>query len=397
MSVSVTLYPVSSEQDLRSRLQREGFVPAGRIFLPAGVFSCLALVAGLSSADIFSFAAATARRSDLTILQGRFSAGADDALALITGPALLRSLARCGRLPGKLSTELNRALDVSALRPRQITGRSRLLRLDRPGVMGILNVTPDSFYAESRQWRLDQALRLGERLAAEGADIIDVGGESTRPGAASVSLDQELERVIPVIEKLVRELDCPLSVDTSKSRVAAAAVAAGADFVNDISGLQFDPEMARVVAENEAGLFVMHSRGRPREMQHNTCYDDLLGEVVDHLAAAIDRSLDVGIRQDRLAVDPGIGFGKSAEGNLTLLRHLEALHSLGCPLLLGTSRKSFIGRVLGLEDPALRLSGSLATVALGVAAGVQMFRVHDVRATREAARMAWAVCHEQLP
>ncbi len=397
MSVSVTLYPVSSEQDLRSRLQGEGFVPVGKISLPAGVFSCLALVAGLSSADIFSVAAATARRGDLTILQGRFSAGGDDALALITGPALLRSLARCGRLPGKLSTELNRALDVSALRSRQISGCRRVLRLERPGVMGILNVTPDSFYTESRQWRLDQALRQGERLAAEGADVIDVGGESTRPGAASVSLDQELERVVPVIERLARELDCPLSVDTSKSRVAAAAVAAGADFVNDISGLQFDPAMARVVAESEAGLFLMHTRGSPREMQLDTDYVDLLGEVAARLGEAIDRSLAAGVRQDRLAVDPGIGFGKSVEGNLTLLRHLKSLHGLGCPLLLGTSRKSFIGRVLGLADPALRLSGSLATVALGVAAGVQLFRVHDVRATREAALMAWAICHEQLP
>lgn len=263
--------------------------------------------------------------------------------------------------------------------------------------MGILNVTPDSFYANSRQVDLDAALRQGARLAAEGADLIDVGGESTRPGAADVAPETELDRVVPVIERLAAELDCPLSVDTNKSQVAAAAVAAGADFVNDISGLQFDAQMAEAVARSGAGLFLMHTRGRPRAMQQDTSYHDLLGEIIAYLQQSIEQAVAAGIAEERLAVDPGIGFGKSAEGNLEILHRLGELHRLGRPLLLGTSRKSFIGRALGLKDPAERLAGTLATVSLGVAAGAQIFRVRDVKPAREAALMAWAICHQQMP
>ena len=281
--------------------------------------------------------------------------------------------------------------------PAHLVGRSCRLDLDRPLIMGILNVTPDSFYSNSRQMALDDALRQGVRLAAEGADLIDIGGESTRPGAEAVGLETELERVVPVIERLAREVDCPLSVDTNKSKVAAAAVEAGADFVNDISGLQFDPEMAEKVARSGAGLFLMHTRGRPRSMQQDTLYHDLLGEIIAYLQASIDQAVAAGIPEERLAVDPGIGFGKSTEGNLEILNRLDDLHRLGRPLLLGTSRKSFIGRALGLEDPSERLAGTLATVSLGVAAGAQIFRVHDVKPAREAALMAWAICHRQMP
>jgi dihydropteroate synthase len=257
--------------------------------------------------------------------------------------------------------------------------------------MGILNVTPDSFYPDSRHHATENALQKGRQLAAEGADLIDIGGESTRPGAPSVSLQEELDRVIPVVERLRKEVECPLSVDTCKSAVARAAVAAGADFVNDISGLHFDHRMAEVVAEGGAGLFLMHTRGRPDRMQEDTSYADLLGEILAYLRAGMRRAAEAGIPDGRLAVDPGIGFGKSPQGNLEILRRLSELHCLGRPVLLGTSRKGFIGHVLGQQDPADRLVGSLATVALGVAAGVQIFRVHDVRASREAARMAWAV------
>ena len=279
----------------------------------------------------------------------------------------------------------------------QLSGRRCVLSLERPLIMGVLNVTPDSFYADSRQLALDDALRQGVRLAAEGADLIDVGGESTRPGAPGVAAEAELERVVPVIERLVREVDCPLSVDTNKSTVAAAAVAAGAEFVNDISGLQFDPAMAAEVAQSGAGLFLMHTRGRPGSMQQDTFYHDLLGEISTYLRAALDQALAAGIAKERLAIDPGIGFGKSAAGNLEILHRLAELHSLGRPVLLGTSRKRFIGRALGLDDPAERLAGTLATISLGVAAGAQIFRVHDVKPAREAALMAWAICRQQMP
>jgi dihydropteroate synthase len=234
-------------------------------------------------------------------------------------------------------------------------------------------------------------------MAAAGADLIDVGGESTRPGSAPVSEQEELDRVVPVIQALRREVDRPLSVDTTKSAVARAAVAAGAEFVNDISGFAFDPAMAASVAACGAGAFLMHTRGTPDRMQRDTAYDDLMAEVVAYLRQAVARAEAAGIARCKLAVDPGIGFGKDALGNLDILHRLRELHVLGLPVLLGTSRKNFIGQILHQPDPAGRLTGTLATVALGVAAGVQIFRVHDVCPAREAALTAWAVTYRRVP
>jgi dihydropteroate synthase len=234
-------------------------------------------------------------------------------------------------------------------------------------------------------------------LLADGADLIDIGGESSRPGAAPVSQQEELDRVVPVIERLRNETDLPLSVDTTKSAVARAALLAGANYINDISGLRFDAEMAAVAAESGAGLFLMHTRGTPRHMQKQTAYADLLAEVTAYLRQGIDLALAAGVSPRALAVDPGIGFGKSVAGNLTLLRHLERLHELGYPVLLGTSRKSFIGRILDQDDPRRRLAGTLATLALAVDKGVQIFRVHDVRAARETLLVAWAIREGRLP
>jgi len=267
-------------------------------------------------------------------------------------------------------------------------GRNCRIELDRPRLMGILNVTPDSFSDGGRFFSLDAALTHARQLAAEGADLIDVGGESTRPGAPAVSEQEELDRVLPVIEALRREVSLPLSIDTAKSAVALAAVAAGVEFVNDISGLTFDPLMAAAVAQCNAGLVVMHTRGRPETMQADTRYQDLVGEVLASLRSSLERA----VAPERIAIDPGIGFGKDVAGNLELLRRLSEFAVLGCPLLLGTSRKGFIGRVLGLDDPQQRGAGTLATVALGVAAGAMLFRVHEVAAAREAAQLAWAVC-----
>ncbi len=234
-------------------------------------------------------------------------------------------------------------------------------------------------------------------MLRDGAGVLDVGGESTRPGAAPVSAQEELERAIPIIEKLRCETDQPISIDTSKASVAREAVAAGANFINDISGLTFDREMPAVAAATGAGLFLMHTRGRPEIMQQNTIYRHLMDEVVDSLRKSIEAALAAGISPDCLAVDPGIGFGKSAAGNLEVLSHLVEWHRLGCPVLLGTSRKSFIGKILGQADPLKRLSGTLATVALGVNRGVQLFRVHDVRPAREAALVAWSIREQRLP
>ncbi|HAD04376.1 MAG: dihydropteroate synthase [Desulfuromonadales bacterium GWD2_61_12] len=273
-------------------------------------------------------------------------------------------------------------------------GRSCRLVLDRPHIMGILNVTPDSFSDGGRYHSLDQALRRGEELVAAGADLIDIGGESSRPGAPAVDEAEELRRVLPVIEGLHRRFAVPLSIDTSKSAVARAAVAVGAEFVNDVSGLRGDAAMAASVAASGAGLFLMHSRGRPDAMQRDTVYGDLIGEIHTFLQEGLAQAAAAGIPREKLALDPGIGFGKSVAGNLAILRRLDLFLDLGRPLLLGTSRKSFIGAVLGEPDPARRLHGTLATVALGVARGAMLHRVHDVGPARAAALMAWAVCQE---
>jgi dihydropteroate synthase len=264
--------------------------------------------------------------------------------------------------------------------------------MDRPYIVGILNVTPDSFSDGGSFLDPQRAVDQGLRMTAEGADLIDIGGESTRPGASQISEQEELDRVIPVIEMLGREVDLPLSIDTTKSVVAREAVAAGADFVNDVSGLAFDAGMAGVVADAGAGLVVMHTRGRPEVMQQDTHYADLFAEVVASLTKSIAIAESAGVAKDKIAIDPGIGFGKDVAGNLELLRRTADLVELGRPVMLGTSRKSFIGRVLGKTDPDERLVGTLATVALGCAWGARLFRVHDVAAAREAATMAHAVC-----
>jgi dihydropteroate synthase len=275
-----------------------------------------------------------------------------------------------------------------------LKGRGISLDLSAPRIMGILNVTPDSFFDGGSCQNRDGAVKKALQMVKEGADIIDVGGESTRPGAEAVSTDEELDRVIPVIEALRREIDIPLSVDTYKSRVAAEAVAAGANFVNDISGLQFDPGMAEVVSSCDAGLFLMHTRGRPREMQKDTHYGDIIQELGVFFSEQIEKALFCGIEKEKIAIDPGIGFAKDLDGNLTILRRLGELKTLGAPILLGTSRKSFIGTILSKPDPQERLYGSLATIALGVQAGARIFRVHDVAASRDAAMTAWAICSQ---
>lgn len=280
---------------------------------------------------------------------------------------------------------------------QQLFGRDCQLDLSRPCIMGILNVTPDSFSDGGRFAAPEQAVRQGLLMAEEGAGLLDVGGESTRPGAPQVSAEEELARVVPVIEALRRETELPISIDTSKAVVAREAMLAGANFINDISGLTFDAQMAEVAAETSAGLFLMHTRGRPEVMQRNTAYRSLREEVCFSLQQSIDMALKAGVSSEYLAVDPGIGFGKSAAGNLELLHHISDLHRFGCPILLGTSRKSFIGQILQQDDPAERLVGTLATVALGVEQGVQLFRVHDVKAAVEAAMVAWAIREKKLP
>jgi len=257
-------------------------------------------------------------------------------------------------------------------------------------LMGIINVTPDSFYDGGRRLDSADAIAHGTGLVEAGADIIDIGGESTRPGARPVSAAEELERVLPVIRGLRREVNVPISIDTYKAPVAQAALNEGADIVNDISALRFDPQMAVLLAAESVPVVLMHMQGTPQTMQAEPRYNDVLREVHDFLAARVGFALDAGIERENIIIDPGIGFGKNLSHNLTLLRHLPALASMGYPLLVGASRKTFIGKIIDGE-PDERLEGSLAAVVAAVFGGAQIVRVHDVRETRKAVRVADAV------
>ncbi|MBE0552430.1 MAG: dihydropteroate synthase, partial [Rhodobacteraceae bacterium] len=265
------------------------------------------------------------------------------------------------------------------------------LAMDRPRIMGILNVTPDSFSDGGLFLRPEAAVMQARKMAA-GADILDVGGESTRPGAAEVAAEEEIARTAPVIAALrAGGLDLPVSIDTRKAGVARAAFAAGATILNDVTALGFDPAMAATAAELAAPVILMHSIATPETMQDDPQYDDVLLDVYDALAERLAVAEAAGIPRARLAVDPGIGFGKTLAHNLTLLARLSLFHGLGVPVLLGASRKRFIGTLSGEAEAARRMPGSLAVALAGVAQGMQMIRVHDVAETRQALSLWQAV------
>ena len=269
--------------------------------------------------------------------------------------------------------------------------RGRLELSRRVHVMGIVNVTPDSFSDGGKHFETGAAVEAGLRMIEEGADILDIGGESTRPGSDAVSEEEERRRVVPVIARLREKTDAPVSIDTRKAAVARSALDAGADIVNDVSALRDDPELGSLCAERQAPVVLMHMKGAPRTMQADPQYDDLLGEVRAFFEGALVRAERAGIARSRTILDPGIGFGKTVEHNLTLVNRLDAFAGLGRPLLVGASRKSFIGRTLGVHSPADRLEGTLAVTALAVARGARIVRVHDVKQNVRAVRMAEAV------
>lgn len=290
-----------------------------------------------------------------------------------------------------LSAELKELLGHTAQLPQTWRTPRRTITLERPQIMGILNVTPDSFSDGGSYCDPQRAVERAAEMVDQGADIIDIGGESTRPGSAAVSCDDELRRVLPVIEQLAGTLDVPLSIDTWKSRVAAEAMAAGAEIINDISAFGFDPHMAQTAARTEAAVVLMHTRGKPDEMQRHAAYRDLPGEVIAELRSSLDAAARAGIAPERIVVDPGIGFAKDGKGNLELLRRLAEFNCLGRPILVGTSRKAFIGTVLGHTAPRERLHGTSATVAMAVMNGASIVRVHDVAEMRDVALMTHAL------
>ena len=258
----------------------------------------------------------------------------------------------------------------------------------RTYVMGILNVTPDSFSDGGLFHRVETAVAQAQNLEKVGVDILDIGGQSTRPNAEDLSLQTELDRVIPVIEAIRQVSEIPISVDTTKAAVARAAIAAGAELINDISGATYDPEMLATVAKLGVPIVLMHIRGNPKTMEQMTDYQDVVGEVIAWLKTRVEAAVAAGIPRHHIAIDPGIGFAKTAPQSIELLRHLSAFQSLGCPMLVGPSRKSFIGHILNQPDPTQRVWGTAAACCGAIAGGADILRVHDGSAIVDVCRVA---------
>ena len=256
--------------------------------------------------------------------------------------------------------------------------------------MGIINISPDSFYEQSRCNSTDEVLEKAEKMTREGADFLDLGAESSRPGSMPISEQEEIDKLMPVISSLVKITDIPISVDTYKPSVAKEALQVGAKIINDITGLQKNPEMADVISKFDAGVILMHMQGSPITMQKNPSYKNVIQEVKEFLEQSVKISKEAGIFSDQIAIDPGIGFGKKQKHNLEILSKLEKFIELGKPILIGVSRKSFIGNILNLP-PERRLEGSLAASVIGITKGASIVRTHDVKETRNAIKVAEAI------
>ncbi len=360
---------------------------------------------GLGSAECSALTRQAIRHGG-GVLVKELAEGAADAILRMPGDVLEVYLAALQEEEGgpdlaAAIRETARAWQASAF---VLRCRGRSLQVGRRTLlMGIVNVTPDSFSDGGQFFEAKAAIEQGLRLAAEGADILDIGGESTRPGAQAVDAQTECSRVLPVIEALAREVKVPISIDTSKALVAQRALDAGASLINDVTALRGDPTMAAAAATAGVPLVLMHMQGTPRTMQKSPDYDDLMSEVVAYLRAGLALAADAGVAEEQLVVDPGLGFGKTLAHNLELMRRLPELRSLGRPILVGPSRKSFIGKVLGgtgtppadsgtgILPVSERLFGTAAAVAYCITRGAHILRVHDVAAMRQVARMADAM------
>jgi dihydropteroate synthase len=341
--------------------------------------------------------------------QELLSCGGDAVLprSVLTGRAkqtrciLIANLAQLNRLKeklilqpfklGQLAKDIFSVLDNYFQKEFKLNiGRCRLDPGKKTLVMGILNLTPDSFSGDGLgRENIDCAVRYALKLAREGADIIDLGGESSRPGAKPVSLNEEIKRTIPVLKKISGIVKIPISIDTCKPEVARIALDHGASMVNDISGLR-NPAMAKLCARQESGVVIMHMKGSPRTMQKNPTYGSVMGEVIEYLHQRLNFALDSGVKKEKIIIDPGIGFGKTLEHNLEILKNLRELKVLGLPILVGTSRKGFIGKILNV-DPAQREAGTVASCVLASANGANIVRVHDVKPVVQALKISQAI------
>ncbi|MDH7479971.1 MAG: dihydropteroate synthase [Syntrophomonadaceae bacterium] len=377
---------VRDERDAAQLISRVGAdQPGVEIMAPKAVFQVLQ-VRGLSAPAALILKQEMLARGGEAAIDRRAvlgEAGSGEAVLMGTRRQYRQLAAKLEQQPfglKLLAGEIRRIIE------RESEGSPGLFGLplgERTLVMGILNLTPDSFSDGGRYNRPEESLKRAEEMIAEGADLIDVGGESTRPGAVAVSEEEEWRRVFPLLERLLPQTATPLSIDTYKASIARRALGMGVRLINDVGGLKADPDMARVIADHDAAVVIMHNRAAAE-------YCDLMADICQDLGESLEIAERAGIDPRRIILDPGIGFGKTAEHNLEVLRRLEELRSLGKPLLVGTSRKSFIGRVLD-KPPGERLEGTAATVALSIAAGADIVRVHDVREMAAVARMADAV------
>jgi len=389
---------------VRAEVRRAG-VPAG----DAGDFAEEG-PAGACPTDVLALALENLQPAEAELLKGLMSAaggtaavlpktngGQGEAECILVGgrrhfSRLVAHLADAPDTGPAVGREVDTALANHARRHFRIRmGARRLSVGPRPAIMGVLNVTPDSFSDGGRYLDPTDAVARAEGLVAEGADLIDVGGESTRPGSDPVPETEELDRVMPVVETLAARVDVPLSIDTRHARVAREAASAGASLINDVTGLMGDPDMPAAVAETGAGCLIMHMRGQPKTMQENPTYDNLMADICRHLRRGMQAARDAGVPQDAIIVDPGIGFGKTLAHNLEILARLGQLRTLGVPILVGPSRKRFIGELAGVETPDQRLPGTVAACSLAVAAGALLLRVHDVAEAAQALAVAAAV------
>lgn len=398
-SHNARLILVNNTDDLVREMHDIGVAPEGvSIMAPKGVFRVIRLERVPLRAAILIKEEMLSKGGEAAVSDRVASLSTDttDVLLMGTVRALRRAAEGLSRQPFGLrdiAREIREALDAaeSPEGRRTLKLREHTLELGkRTYIMGIVNVTPDSFSDGGQHTTVQAAVDHARRLVDEGADIIDIGGESTRPGAQSVPVEEELERVIPVVERLAPRIPVPISVDTYKAEVAEAALASGAHMINDISALRLDTRLGEVVARAGVPVVLMHMKGLPRNMQENPQYDSVIGEILGFLRDAVARAESCGIPREKIIIDPGIGFGKTVEHNLEILRRLGEFRSLGLPILVGTSRKSLIGKVLNLPVDQ-RLEGTAATVALAIASGADIVRVHDVRYMARVARMADAI------
>lgn len=371
-------------EDAGRRLNDLGISPRDAAILLRELRACLLLVSGLGVAESPLPRILEANRIP-------FAEGERGICFSVSSESQVAEWARESPYVEDFLSSVREAIRRYTTRGFTLSCRDRSLSLSGgPKLMGVLNVTPDSFSDGGRFTGREDAVRRGLEMVEEGAEVIDIGGESTRPGSRGVSAEVELGRVIPVIAELAGRTGAILSVDTTKASVAREAAAAGVHMINDISALSDDPEMAEVVRSTGCAVVLMHRRGIPETMQHAPSYRSLIDELLEELEDRVDAARKAGILRGRILVDPGIGFGKRLEDNLDLHRHLPELRNLGMPILFGSSRKSFLGSLTGKETGE-RVFGTAASVALAAAAGAHMIRVHDVREMRDVVRVAGAI------